>query len=356
MEIRISRWWRSMQAFASISSNHTGLAYFRILFGLFLLVFETYHWGWLGHIPDALFNPTDLNVIRIFDTFPSSSFLAIADTLIVMLLLCITLGIKTRWCSLLAFFMVLVMNGFAYGFGKIDHEILVTTLFLVMAFTNSGVKLALWPDTPLPPVVQNIAIAFYAMAIAFGLFSAGFPKAIMWIDFDTSTSGILRWYYNGYYNLGRVDLLAPYFAHMPLWLLELADYIVPIFESLGFYFLLRSRRHWRLWLVLLCFFHLFNTLILNIPFTRHVLVYGFFLLPHVLPKNLPSTSKILVVIAPLALLLSTNHLYARLFLNTGSLYPLELTLYIGLVAWIILIAIALPDTWRSFIGKPGSTK
>ena len=40
---------------------------------------------------------------------------------------------------------------------------------------------------------RNWPIALMALLVAFGFFSAGLPKALKWIDFDLSTSGVRSW-------------------------------------------------------------------------------------------------------------------------------------------------------------------
>ncbi|MFY0599809.1 MAG: hypothetical protein JXR03_09050 [Cyclobacteriaceae bacterium] len=350
-EFRIAERWNVIKAFASVSSNGYGFAWYRVIFGTFFLFYGTWYWGWLAQIPDDLFNPSDLNLIRIFNGFPPKWVLLTADTLIVGLLLCITLGIKTRLSSLLAFLLILIMNGFAYGLGKIDHQILTNITFLTLAFSNAGTKMALVPDKLIMRRYQDHATAFFAIAIAFGIFSSGFPKAVMWIDFDFTTSGIFRWYYNGYYTLGRTELLAPFFGKIPLGVTEVFDYVIPLFEASGFFFLLKSRKHWRLWLWLLCAFHLSNVLFLNIPFTRHIMVYGLFLLPFVFEKYLPRSGKKPWIIFSFASMLAINHLIGRWLFVQGSFLILDQDLLVSLTLWIVMVLSCLPYIYSVFLRK-----
>src|SRR5690606_36142347 len=109
-------------------------------------------------------------------------------------------------------------------------------------------------------------------------FTAGYPKSLVWIDFDTSTSGVFSWFYPSYFTLGYDKLLADYFFFVPLWIAEIMDYTAVLFELSGILFLIYSRKSWRFYLILATIFHLVNTLFLNIPFTLHVVVYGIWLL------------------------------------------------------------------------------
>lgn len=350
-EFRIAERWNAIKAFTSISSYGYGLAWYRIIFGIFFLFYGTWYWSWLAQIPDTLFHPSDLNFIGLFKGFPPDWVLSCADTLIVLLLLCITLGIKTRLSSALTFLLILIMNGFAYGLGKIDHQILTNMAFLILAFSNAGTKMALVPDSLISRIYQDRATAFFAIAIAFGIFSSGFPKAVMWIDFDFTTTGIFRWYYNGYYTLGRTDLLAPFFDEVPLEVAEIFDYMIPIFEASGFFFLLKSRKHWRLWLWLLSIFHLSNVLVLNIPFTCHIMVYGLFLLPFFFEKYLSNSRKYLWVLFALAISLAVNHLLGRWIYSSSSFFQIDQDLLISLVLWSAMIFVNLPYIYSMFLRK-----
>src|SRR5262249_35858758 len=119
-------------------------------------------------------------------------------------------------------------------------------------------------------------VSLFAVLLAFGMVTAGLDKARSWIDFNLGTSGFLSWFYPQYYDLGRHLLLANWVPRIPIWLLEVADYLAPALELSGFAFLLYSRRAWCFWLFLACGFHLANALLLNIAFTQQALSYLIF--------------------------------------------------------------------------------
>ena len=257
----------------AVDTNTESLALFRIIFGLFMLLFSTPHTRWLGSVPQAFFNPPYLSFANLFRDFPPAPFFYALDILAVLLLGCITLGIKARFSSL-AFFVVAVLgNSFAYSFGKIDHSFLSLALVLCLAFSTWGTRYALLPDKPHSFDNRRLSLSVFAVLVAFGMFTAGFLKALYWVDFNVNTSGFLRWFYSGYYTLGRTELLAPFVTYVPTSFFELADYTAVFFELSGFIFLLLGRRAWRSWLLAAAAFHLINTLVLNIGFNRHFLVY-----------------------------------------------------------------------------------
>jgi hypothetical protein len=112
-----------------------------------------------------------------------------------------------------------------------------------------------------------------AVLIAAGFLTAGFGKAIAWIDFDSTENGFLCWLYRGYYSLNRQHLLAPLAVQLrPLWLWEMADIAAVLFE-LGFLLAMFRRRSMYLWLFFASGFHLINCLVLNISFFVYSICY-----------------------------------------------------------------------------------
>ena len=265
------RFWRRVGN--AVDTNTESLALFRIIFGLFMLLFSTPYTAWLGSVPQAFFNPPYLSFANLVSNFPPAPFFYTLDILAVLLLGCITFGIKARFNSLAFFVVAILGNSFTYSFGKIDHSFLVLALVLCMAFSTWGTRYALLPDKPHSFDNRRLSLGVFAVLVAFGMLTAGFLKALYWIDFDPGTSGFLRWFYSGYYTLGRTELLAPFVTYVPTSFFELADYTAVFFELSGFIFLLLGRRAWRSWLLAAAAFHLINTLVLNINFNRHFLVY-----------------------------------------------------------------------------------
>ena len=257
----------------NVETNVSSLAMFRILFGLFLLLIATPHTAWVGDVPQAFFDPPYLSFANLLSDFPPKPVFQTLDVLTVALLGFITLGIKARWSTLAFFIVGIIGNSFAFSLGKIDHSFLSLVLALCMSFSGWGTKYALVPDKPSRFDSVRLSLGLLAVLIAFGMFTAGFLKALYWIDFNVNTSGFLRWFYSGYYNLGRTELLAPIIPNIPTPLFEFADYLAVAFELSGFIFLLAGRKTWLTWLLMAAAFHLVNVLALNIVFNKHFLVY-----------------------------------------------------------------------------------
>lgn len=250
------------------------LCAFRIILGIFLLTLKFPSFSWIADLPQGLFYPPILSIANIFDGFPGSNFFLVLDILLLISLTCITLGVKARTSTILFIVLYVVGLSFNYSFGKIDHgtTLLIFTL-VCMSFSGWGTHLALCPDKKIKADSPNISLSLLSVILCFGMFTAGLPKALSWIDFDTSTSGFLSWYRQGFYNLGRVYFLAPYVNFLPNWIFEVFDYSAVLLELTPFFFLLHSKKAWRIWLLIATIFHLSNCLLLNIPFTLNGLVY-----------------------------------------------------------------------------------
>ena len=257
------------------------LEYFRIILGILFLI-NGIDLSFLGELPNSLYRPHVLNFTNIFNAWPSTTFFNVLFCFRILLATAIVLGIKTRLSFIWIGVVMLVESGFTYSFGKIDHGILMNILPFVMAFTNSGCDKAVLPDKQLKS--PDLSISILAIFITFGFFTAGLEKAYHWVDFNTSTSGFLSWFYPSYYSIGRDKLLAPFVLHFPWWFTEILDYTAVLFELSGLVFLLLSRRAWIVFLFIASVFHLFNTLFLNIPFGLHILIFGVWLVTPFLAK------------------------------------------------------------------------
>ncbi len=251
------------------------LSFYRIVIGIFFLKYIP-SYNWLAGVPSGFFRPHVLTPAKLFNSLPPSWYFQVIDYIIILLLFLLIFGIKTRIAAILLFFLIVVNNSFFFSFGKIDHNIMTALIFLYLGFTNAGTKYALNPDKKIS--TQKIATAIFGISMVFAFFTAGYEKALRWVDFDLSTSGFLSWFYSTYFTLGRDELLADIVFNFPTWFTETMDYTAVIFEITGIIFIFLNRKSWHLYLLLASLFHLINTLILNISFTPHVIVYGLWLL------------------------------------------------------------------------------
>lgn len=253
------------------------LSAFRIILGLFLLLTYKPTFSWIADVPQALFNPPKLSVAVLFNDFPGKGFFITLDYLLLLSLCCITAGVKARAATVTYVLLSLVGYNFHYSFGKIDHSIMLLALLSCMAFSGWGSHLSLLPDHKCRYRSTTKSLSLLSVLICFAMFTAGFEKALHWVDFDLRTNGFLSWSQAMIYMSQMHYLLSPLVSRFPPLLLELFDYAAVAFELSPLLFLLHSSRAWRCWLLLACLFHLANTLLLNLPFTAQSLVYLVFI-------------------------------------------------------------------------------
>ncbi len=315
---------------------------FRIFLGIYILLFSISEFGWINDVPKSLFNPPLISLSRLFSGFPSG-ILFYLNILIVLFAVFITLGIRSRASSLTFVVINIFGDSFIYSFGKIDHGgvMLIATL-VCFSFSNWGTKNALIPDKYCP--YHKLSSVLLAILLAFGMFTAGFEKLIFWVDFDLSTNGFLSWFYPGYFNLGKQELLANLVFYLPTPFLEILDYSAVIFELAPFLCLIAGARFWKSWLLLACVFHLANACLLNITFLNHLPIYcAFFLYPTLDRAKLEKTMQMKRLIRftyILAILLGAMHIALRLR-GDG-------------VASLLISADGISKLWFSLILWPGA--
>ncbi len=327
--------------------NGTSLAYFRIFFGLLMLIYFLPSWSWLGEVPQAFFNPRPLSVAYLSEDIPPASVFVFFDVLVVVLLSLITLGVRTRLCLLLMFIISGALYSYSFSLEKIDH---FTSIFLfaypALAFTNSGTRFALVKDKAVSSATQARSLGVLGIAIAFSFLTGGIAKCVNWIDFDPSMNGFTNWAYTGFFWDENQYLLAPYVLKFPVWLLEMADYLAAIFEISAFLFLLAGKKYWRMFLLLASIFHLANLLLLNFGFNLNVLCYGIFIIAPVLGnKNLSAVSFfksskkffvfLILLIACLQIILTVADLPRYRYHSYGNLILVDH--YIDMFLWMVTI-------------------
>jgi hypothetical protein len=274
--------------FAATAVPAASLGVFRWIVGLFQLLIFTPHYRWIDDVPHGLFDPPEFSFAYLVGGFPPSPFFTVLDVVGVLALVAMTIGWNTRVATLAVVVVRLIGTTFTYSFGKIDHtDTMLMFLLTALAFSSwgeyytlSGILRGTDPvlrmeeerEHAFAPGISK-ALAVFATVLAFGMFTAGIVKLRGWVDFDQSTSGVLRWFYPNRDMLGRDRLLARFVPGAPQILLELGDYLAVLMELSSVAFLLAGRRAWLAYLAVLTTFHLANVLVLNIAFSGQVMTY-----------------------------------------------------------------------------------
>ncbi len=222
-------------------------------------------------------------------------------------------------------------------------------------FSGWGQYLAVLPDK-----VTNISstaksLSLLSVLICFGFFSAGFVKTVHWINFDLNISGTAKWFYSQFYSIEREQLLlAPYIKYLPFWTFKIMDFIAVSFELSPLLFLLLGRKAWRVWILIACVFHMFNTLMLNINFIFTSIAYLCFadFTPWFKKIKYLSALKSVksVICSSLALIIIVRVYYSfNLIFATNIFFPeysVEMNLYFALLIWNIIIILLFKSTFR----------
>lgn len=119
---------------------------YRVLFGLFTLIIYLPSFGWVGEVPDALFDPPPLSLLGVLKTYPTTALARTLDLLLVVAAVGLTLGVRARISALLLAFLFIVSSNLQFSFGKIDHHSLYPLALCCFAFSNWGCSRALYPD------------------------------------------------------------------------------------------------------------------------------------------------------------------------------------------------------------------
>lgn len=254
--------------FAPITKS---LPIYRVIYALFALFVVLPKYLWIGSYPDTFFLPR-IGFTLFFSGFPDVAFFYLLNFLMILSLLALLVGYKTFYSSITFAVLFFIGNGWAYSFGKVNHDILflLTPLLLsgiwggnLLARKNSTKKASTWP------------IPTFALLISLAMLTAAIPKIISgWLD--PSTSALTGHLVKSYFVSERQTITAGYLlSQNNFYLFKLFDYGTIIIES-AFIFALVSLRHFRLVCALACFFHFGVHLTMGISFTTNIMAYAVF--------------------------------------------------------------------------------
>lgn len=278
---KIKRFYHHL-LFEEYRLSYEALALYRVAFAtLYIGILGVPSFTWLSQIAPYFFEPQPFNLARLLVTrLPDFWVLLLLDVTVLIALVSILFGFKTKLMSWLLTLSLLVGYTIQYSLGKIDHTIILVMLPAIMSFSGWEKRFSLdakqaglskkddAPDGYVPFIV--------ALVLGFGIFTASVPKIFGgWLLFDRSA--VVYQYYARYYSYGGPALLAPLFiGGVPLWAWKVADYSAVLFEFLFFPAVL-SKRVFQCFCGLAILFHVANLLVLNITFNSNLLVYLLFI-------------------------------------------------------------------------------
>ncbi|REL33300.1 hypothetical protein DYD21_10995 [Rhodohalobacter sp. SW132] len=264
--------------FESYSPGAEGLAIYRIFASLLFLFFLLPDFGLysvLTSYPTDFFTPPP-GPMMLFDDFPPEIFLQAVHILLILSWIGVLLGIYTKISSVTAGISMLILQGFMFSLGKINHELLLSVTPIIMAFSNWGAAFSF--DSAKRRVSEKTEgwpLVLLALFIGFMMFTAGFPKILGgWLDPTTqATKGHLL---NQYFMRGRQDLLADAAVQIDsAWIWEFLDWATILFE-VGFLVAVLKAGWFRLFCCFAVMFHFSTMMTLNIAFLPNFLAYAAF--------------------------------------------------------------------------------
>ncbi len=268
--------------FDTYQVSNEGLGLFRICGSLFLLFFlipgqGLDHYQYLSSLPADFYAPPP-GPMMFLDSFPPYRVFQVIYGLIIMFTLGMLVGYRTKWTSILAGIFILFMQGLIYSVGKVNHEILVPLVPIIMAFSNWGNSFSVdsLRHGGQDRKAESWPLVLLSLFIGFMMFTSGFPKILGgWLD--PSTHAVKAHLFRQFFAHEREAFLAGYaiqFQSDLLW--ELLDWATILFE-IGFLVAVRKATWFRFFLVLAVFFHFSTKMLLNISFLPNFLAYAVFL-------------------------------------------------------------------------------
>ncbi|MEX2641448.1 MAG: HTTM domain-containing protein [Balneolales bacterium] len=278
--------------FCSFQVSAESLGLYRILFAsLILLVVTPGHsvyaqFTLLSGFPAGFFDPPP-GPMMLFGGIPGETFFRGLILMLNISLVSLLLGYKTFWASLATGLLFLTGFGFSFSLGKVNHNLLLLILPLIMMWSNWGASYSLDAlRTPgKRPTAESWPLTLLILCIGFMMFTAGLPKILGgWLDPDSlATRGHL---FRQFFVNGRTDLLSGWLVSVDeQWFWIMLDYVTVIFET-GFLIAILHPVTARIFLALAVLFHAGTLVMMNISFTNNIIVYGAFVNWHGLLSRL----------------------------------------------------------------------
>jgi len=287
------RWLRAFEqeALASYVPKVGDLAIYRILFASFLLLLHVPVAMWLPLAPKAFFAPP-LGPASFFTATPSASVLLGLNLLLVLLVSLLLVGWRTPLASVGTGVTLLILKAFEYSLGKIDHDIFLVIVPLLLAFSGWGRTLSI--DSRRHPArpgedADAWPLALLGLVIGFAMFTAGWAKVTTgWLDptVDATYGHLAR----NYLFTGRETWAGGLALGIDSrWFWKPADWAAVALET-GFLFAAIRRQWLCLWMALATLFHIGVLVLFAIPFSANVMAYGAFVGYTALPafRSLPT--------------------------------------------------------------------
>jgi len=255
------------------------LAVFRMIYGLFALMWIFPVSFWVHDLPGSWFEPA-FGPLLVFESTPASWVMVMLSVVAAFSLVGVVAGFGTRWMSLAAAVALATLSGIEYSFGKIDHTTFMWLVPALMSFSAWGDEISVdairskgQSSDESRPGRQAWPVALLVVALASAMATAAVAKIRGgWLDLSYSATRGHQ--VSRVFTLGGDKLLAVPAAENHLGFFdEVFDWATVGFEG-AFLPALFSRKWTRRIVAIAMIFHLAVVLMLNIAFLANLAVYG----------------------------------------------------------------------------------
>jgi len=265
---KITRWLQS-----TWKPTFFQLGLTRILFCLGFFIYGLPQFIEISNIEVVFFDPPP-GLSLLIGPINSADFWWTFDLFLRITFVAVLVGFRSKESSIIFGLLLLFGYTYLYSYGKINHNIYPVVFPIIMAFTNWGGALSIDSirnkNTKIEP--KGWPLTYLSFLLGWGYLTAGMPKLFGgWLDvsFSTTAGYILRRFHSGqepwYLNEMFVKI-------NNLFIYKILDYSTLVFE-LGFLFTIFWSALFLRSIGIAALFHLGVLLMLNIPFTSHVLVF-----------------------------------------------------------------------------------
>src|ERR1700732_294408 len=98
VERALTIFWQKLEE--TCRNDALSLGIFRILWGTYILLFYAPYSAFVGQVPQSFYNPHVLSLASLFAGFPPYWLMLAGDLVRIWLVVLITIGIKTRLCTI----------------------------------------------------------------------------------------------------------------------------------------------------------------------------------------------------------------------------------------------------------------
>src|SRR5580704_2529856 len=114
IEQSLTLFWQRLEETCSNDVHSLGL--FRIIWGLYILLFYAPYSAFVGQVPQAFYSPPILSAAFLFPGFPPYWLMLAGDLVRIWLVVLITLGINTRASTIGLCLLNFILTNFVYSF------------------------------------------------------------------------------------------------------------------------------------------------------------------------------------------------------------------------------------------------